>query len=122
MAPIIPSFLFAYLAGVFGLIWFDLHILDLGDPKFQTSVDVYFPLWSAFYSPAVIAALVFLWRSRLHGRRLWQLAGLYLALILLALEISFAFDLGWIVLLLEFAMLGLLFRKIQQMTERIGYA
>ena len=122
MVILIPFFCVAYLAGVFGLIWFDLHVLDLGDPKFRTSVDIYFPLWSAFYAPAVIAALAFLWRSRQQGWRLWRLAGLYLAFIFLALEISFIFDLGWIVLLLEFVILGLLFRKIQQMSVRIGYA
>jgi hypothetical protein len=122
MALLVPFFLVAYLAGVFGLIWFDLHVLDLGDPKFKTSVDIYFPLWSAFYSPAVIAALVFLWRSRGQGWRLWRLAGLYLTLILVALEVSFPLDTGWTVLLLEFAILGFLFWKIQNITERIGYA
>ena len=122
VAILVPSFCVAYLAGVLGLIWFDLHVLDLGDPKFRTSVDIYFPLWAAFYTPAVIAAFVFLWRSRLQGWRLWRLVGLYLALILLALEVSFCFDLGWVVLLLEFVILGLLFRKTQQMSVRIGYA
>ena len=122
MILIIPPLCVAYLAGVFGLIWFDLHILDFGDPKFRTSVDIYFPLWSAFYAPVVIAALVFLWRSRQRGWRLWRLAGVYLSLILVALEISFALDIGWVVLLLEFAILVLLFRRIAQMAERIGYA
>ena len=122
MVLLIPSFCFAYLAGVFGFIWFDLHILDLGDPKFRTSVDVYFPLWSAFYAPIVITALVFLWRSRQQGWRLWRLASVYLALILVALETSFALDVGWTVLLLEFAALALLFHAIQHKTERISYA
>ena len=85
-------------------------------------MDIYFPLWSAFYAPAVIVSLVFLWRSRQQGWCLWRLASLYLALIFMALEISFVFDLGWIVLLLEFVILGLLFRKIQQMSVRIVYA
>jgi hypothetical protein len=122
MALLISSFCVAYLAGIFGFIWVDLHVLDLGDPKFRTSVDIYFPLWSAFYAPAVIVSLVFLWRSRQQGWCLWRLASLYLALIFMALEISFVFDLGWIVLLLEFVILGLLFRKIQQMSVRIVYA
>lgn len=122
MVLLIPSFCFAYLAGVFGFIWFDLHILDLGDPKFKTSVDIYFPLWSAFYAPIVITALVFLWRSRQQGWRLWRLASVYLALILVALETSFALDVGWTVLLLEFAALALLFHAIQHKTERISYA
>ncbi len=121
MAPLIPSFLASYLAGVFGLIWFDLHVLDLGDPKLRTSVDIYFPIWSAFYSPAVITALIFLWRSRQQHWRLWRLAGLYLALIFSALEISFIFDLGWIVLLLEFVMLSVLFRMIKQTSEKVRY-
>jgi hypothetical protein len=122
MALLTPFFLVAYITGVFGLIWFDLHVLGLGDPKFRASVDFYFPLWSAFYSPALITALVFLWRSQQQGWRLWRLAGMYITLILVALEISFALDTGWVVLLLELATLGLLFRKIQQVTDRLGHA
>jgi hypothetical protein len=117
-----PVFLAAFVAGVFGLIWFDLHVLELGDPKFRTSVGFYFWLWSAFYSPIVIAALVFLLRSHQEGWRLWRLAAVYLALIFVALELSVVFDVRWIVLLLEFAILGFLFWKIQKITDRIGYA
>jgi hypothetical protein len=122
MALLTPFFLVAYITSVFELIWFDLNVLGLGDPKFRTSVDFYFPLWSAFYSPALITALVFLWRSQQQGWRLWRLAGMYITLILVALEISFALDTGWVVLLLELAILGLLFRKIQQVTDRLGHA
>ena len=122
MAILLPSFLVAYLAGVFCLIWFDLQVLNLGDPKFRTSVDFCFSLWSVFYAPAVVAALVFIWRSRQQGWFLWRLAGVYLALIFLALEISFVFDLGWMALVLEFVGLGLLFRIIDQLSVRVGYA
>src|SRR4051812_37705049 len=117
-----PLFLAAFLAGVFGLIWFDLHVLDLGDPKFRTFVGFYFWLWSVFYSPVVIVALVFLLRSQREGWRLWHLAAVYLALIFVALELSFVFDVRWIVLLLEFTILGFLFWKIQKITDRIGCA
>jgi hypothetical protein len=122
MALLVPLFVVAYLIGVFGLIWFDLHILDLGDPKLKTAVDVYFPVWSAFYSPAAITALLFQWRSRLQGCRLWRLAGLYLTLIFGALEVSFILDTRWPMLLLEFVVLGFLFWKIQKVSARLGYA
>jgi hypothetical protein len=122
MARLAPFFFVSYLAGVFGLIWFDLHVLDLGDPKLRTAVDIYFPVWSASYSPAVITALVFQWRSLLRGRRLWWLAVLHLTLIFVALEVSFVLDTRWPVLLLEFLILGLLFWKIQKVSEKIRYA
>lgn len=122
MALLVPTFVVAYLAGALGLVWFDLHVLGLGDPKFGTAVDIYFPLWSAFYSPAVVAALVFLWRSRQPGLRVWRLAGLYLMLILAALEIAFVLDAGWIFLLMEFAVLGFLFWKFQTITKKIEHA
>src|ERR1044071_2148558 len=101
MALLVPSFVAAYLAGVLGLIWFDLHVLGLGDPKF-TSVFIYFPLWSVGLAPAVIFAVVFLWRSTLRGWHLWRLGGVYLALILVTLQISFALDIDWVIQL-EFA-------------------
>jgi len=122
MALLIPFFCVAYLAGVFGMIWFDLHVLGLGDPKFQTSVDFYFPLWSTFYTPVVVIALVFLWRSRQRGWRLWRVAGIYLLLTFIALECSFVFDIGWAVFIVEFALLTLLFYGIQKVSKRVGYA
>lgn len=116
MARLIPSFCIAYLAGVFCLVWMDLNIFGLGDPKFRTSADIYFPLWSAIYSPTVITAFVFLWRTRLRDWRLWQLAGAYLLLILVVLEISFILDIGWVVLLVEFVIFALLFRMVAQVS------
>ena len=122
MTKVAILFLVAYLAGVFGLIWFDLDVLALGDPKFKGSVDLYFPLWSLFYLPAVITALVFLWRSRYQGPPLARLAALYLAFIFSTLEISFVLNIHWSVLLLEFLMLGILFRQFMQNTKRNGNA
>ena len=112
----------AYLAGVFGLVYFDLNVLALGDPKFKGAVDLYFPLWALFYLPAAITAIVFLWRSRQQGPSLVRLAALYLALIFFTLEISFVFNIHWSVLLLEFLMLGMLFRQFMQITKRNGNA
>jgi hypothetical protein len=114
-------FLVAYVSGVFSLIWFDLCVLGLGDPKFETALDLYFPLWLAFYLPAVITALVFLWRGRQLGSQLWRLAGIYLFLILAVLEASFVLDVYWLVLLLELVILVLLFRFLLQRAERITH-
>jgi tryptophan-rich sensory protein len=113
-----PLFLVAYLAGVFGLIWFNLHVLDLGDPKFRTDVGLYFSIWSALFSPVAIAAVVFLARSEQEGWRLLRSAGLYLVLIVTALEISLSFDLDLVALIPMFIILSLLFWKIQQTSDR----
>ena len=80
------------------------------------------------FSPWVLSlvflptAIVFLWRSRQQGPSLVRLAALYLALIFFTLEISFVFNIHWSVLLLEFLMLGMLFRQIMQITKRNGNA
>jgi len=112
MAQAAVLFLAGFVASVFGLVWFDLNIMGLGDVKFKGAMELYFLLWSVFYLPAAITAIMFLRRSGLQGPALTRLAVVYLVLILLALEITFVCDLPWPIVLLEFLILGVWFHQL----------
>src|SRR5437660_1287111 len=113
MRLLVPTFLAAYLTGICGLVAFDIFVLGIGDPKVRTSVLFEFPLFSVLFSPALIAALVFLRRSKRLGRSLWKLAGNYLAFVLVAVEVPILIDadgsLLLLILLVEYLFLGWLF-------------
>jgi len=112
MAQVAVLFLTAYLAGVCGLVYFDLSVLGLGDPLLKIEPGLIMALWSVFYLPAAITGIVFLRRSQQQGPSLVRLAAVYLALTLLALEVSFVLHIPWPVLLLEVVVLGLWFRLL----------
>jgi hypothetical protein len=103
-----------YIFGVATLMWINTATLCLGDPKFGGGCggfDLYFPLWTLFYSPLVATALVLTWSGKL--RRLPRIRATlvcaYLVLILSALELSFVNDLQWPVLMIEWVILSMVF-------------
>ena len=119
MRLLTPVFLFGYLAGIAGLVAFDIFVLGVGDPKFRTSIFFDFSISSVLFSPALVAGFVFLRRSKLVGGSLWQLGAIYLASVLVAVELPLLIDadgpLLLAILLLEYLLLGVIFWRSQRL-------
>ncbi|MEX0701487.1 MAG: hypothetical protein WD069_05265 [Planctomycetales bacterium] len=104
------TFIAGYVLLTAAVMYVNTTVLRLGDPKFGGGgFELYWPLWMAFYSPVVIAALAAVWWSGLTGLRSLGLAGLMLAVILVVFEVSLLFDIHWSVLLIEWVVLAIVF-------------
>ena len=101
------AFLLAYIAGMRVLMYANTVWFDLGDVKFGTSGwHLYWPLWSVFYAPVAVAAVVATYRSRLPaGPQTALLWGCWVV-ILLCVEVSFWLDIHWTVLLFKWGLLS----------------
>jgi len=93
-------FIAIYILLVGVLMYMNTNVLGLGDPKFGGQGWLfYWPLWGIMYSPAIVAILFFLPERNIANSQLMFSAALII--ILLVLEISFFYDIGWQLLFLE---------------------
>jgi hypothetical protein len=84
------------------LMYANTNYLNLGDPKFgEGGWQIYWPLWSASYAPALLTGFVFIW-TRHDSRGSVALHIKYLLLVLVVMEVSFVADIHWLVLVLEY--------------------
>ena len=102
------TFLALFAIGVGLLMLLNTTLLGLGDPKFgRSGWEVYWPLWLAFYSPSALVFVGQSFRLPLPERRFVSFFVPASVLLLFAVEISFAVDLGWSWLLMEFVVLAI---------------
>jgi hypothetical protein len=88
-----------YVLGTGALMYANTVWFGLGDIKFGTDGwKLYWPLWSVFYSPIALAAIVIAWRSGLPNPMRIALMWLFLLITLANLEASFVFDRGPVLL------------------------
>jgi hypothetical protein len=85
------GFVGAYILLVGALTCFNVVLLGHLDGKFanapwQAWLEIYWPLWSIFYAPAAVTALLAAWYSGLSLRHTAALLGAFLVLILLVVE------------------------------------
>jgi hypothetical protein len=79
-------------------LWCWFAVFDMVDPKFRelwmkSWLEIYWPLWSVFFAPCAISALLATWLSRLtKGKVAALLLGEFLLLILAAIEIAWVLD------------------------------
>ena len=95
--------------------------LGLGDPSLGSSGwKVYWPVWSVFYAPAIVAALLCLLEE--HSIKSLITLSVALLLILLALEISFYFDVSWLIIVIELVVLiGLFYYAGKYIRNRVTH-
>jgi hypothetical protein len=80
--------------------------LGLGDPKFGSEGwRLYWPLWAAFYSPALLVALLSCVYMGLERFVAFYIVAL--AVILTTMELSFIFDISAVAALIELVVLSL---------------
>ena len=83
-------------------------VFGLGDPSLGDSGwIVYWPVWCVFYAPAIVTAQLCLVGE--HSIKSLKMLSVALLLILLVLEISFYFDISWIIIVIELVVLSGLF-------------
>src|SRR5215831_4098327 len=76
----------------------NVAVFDMADPKFRelwmkSWLEIYWPLWSVFFAPSAISALLATWLSRLtKGNAAAVLLGAFLLVILAAIEIAWVLD------------------------------
>ncbi len=107
----LPPLLFAlgYLLGGFGVIWLLVMIFNRGDPKFSEAVGFYYGLWIFFYLPIAIAGTIALTRM-VRGFRARMIAAVaILFAVLVAMFISFYFNVKVPLLLAEYLVFGVSF-------------
>jgi hypothetical protein len=79
-------------------------VLGLGDPSVGSSGWViYWPVWSVFYLPAIIVYLLLL-----SNQPVW-LHGFAMIAILFLIEISFYFDVGLHIIIVELIVISIIF-------------
>ena len=105
------AFVATYALGVGAVTFLNVTVFDMVDPKFHVPyapggrtrlgeelrmkswLEIYWPLWSAFFAPSAIFALLATWLSRLtKGKEAAVLLGAFLLLILAAIEIAWVLD------------------------------
>src|SRR5262245_31772482 len=92
------AFIAAYALGVGALTLLNIGVFDMADPKFREKwveswLEIYWPLWTIFFAPSAICALLATWFSRATGRRdAARMLGVCFVLILVAIEIAWALD------------------------------
>ena len=92
------AFVATYALGVGAVTFLNVAVFDMADPKFRelwikSWLEIYWPLWSAFFAPSAIFALLATWLSRLtKGKEAAVLLGAFLLLILAAIEIAWVLD------------------------------
>ena len=76
----------------------NVAVFDMADAKFRElwmkfRLEIYWPLWSDFFAPSAISALLATWLSRLtKGNAAAVLLGAFLLVILAAIEIAWVLD------------------------------
>ena len=86
------AFVATYALGVGAVTFLNVAVFDMADPKFRelwikSWLEIYWPLWSAFFAPSAIFALLATWLSRLtKGKEAAVLLGAFLLLILAAID------------------------------------
>src|SRR5215467_5825382 len=92
------AFVATYALGVGAVTFLNVAVFDMADPKFRelwmkSWLEIYWPLWSVFFAPSAISALLATWLSRLtKGKEAAVLLGAFLLLILAAIEIAWVLD------------------------------
>ena len=92
------AFVATYALGVGAVTFLNVTVFDMADPKFRElwmkfRLEIYWPLWSDFFAPSAISALLATWLSRLtKGKAAAVLLGAFLLLILAAIEIAWVLD------------------------------
>jgi hypothetical protein len=118
----------AYVLGVGALTLLTIVVFDMGDPKFREEwlkswLEIYWPLWTIFFAPSAICALLATWFSGATERRdAVMMLGVFLVLILITIEIGSVLDpyigrYGFWSLLGEFAILSAIFFAIAQVAR-----
>ncbi len=104
----ILTLLLAYSIGTLLLVFVNLFVLDLGDPKFR---DVLFSgalsytlLWLLFYLPLALVAAFLVSRPWIQRKDRNRLVVLFVVVILGLLELAFILDLQWPYLFIEYAL------------------
>ena len=125
------AFIATYVFGLGALILLNVGAFDMVDPKFReewltTWLVIYWPLWTILFAPSAICALLATWFSRAtEPRDAAIMLGVYVVLILVAIEIEWVFDpyiirgrYGfWMYLLGAFAILSAIFLAIAQVAR-----
>jgi hypothetical protein len=117
-AKLIAVFLLAYLGGISLLVWFNTRMLGLGDPKARASVMFDFPLFAAFYFPAMLVALWCLFKLAIENKRVGRAAAIFVFLIFAAFEATYVLDMdGWPLLIgiaMQTLILGAIFSRARR--------
>lgn len=85
------------ICGVAGLMTFNIMALGLGDTKFpqniETALGFYFPIWLLFFTPHMLTGWLMLTINIPSSQKKVIAFIGFIVLILLAIELSFVFDL-----------------------------
>jgi hypothetical protein len=109
------AFIMTYVFGVGALLLVNIGVFGIVDPKFHASwasawLEIFWPLWTTFFAPSIISALFASRFSGLSTRRdAVRLLGLFLFLILFAIQIAWVIDAGPVYLVSVFAILSAIF-------------
>jgi hypothetical protein len=114
------AFLFAYILAIGALTYVNVVVFKVADVKFLTNpfrawLEIYWPIWTVFYAPAAVAALLAAWFSGLQGRALSLLLGSFLTLICIVMGPAHFFDVGGRTLLIGLFLLAIIYVAIAQM-------
>jgi hypothetical protein len=106
-------FVATYLFSVGVAMWINNPVLCVYGPSSDFGCEgfvLYFPLWALLYSPLVVLALIIAHPKKLRGEPYARgfLLSSYLVVTVIALELSFIFDVGPIILA-EWILIGGLF-------------
>jgi len=86
------AFVATYALGVGAVTFLNVAVFDMADPKFRelwmkSWLEMYWSLWSVYFAPSAISALLATWLSRLtKGKEAAVLLGAFLLLILAAID------------------------------------
>ena len=110
----------AYIIGTGALVYANTVWVRLGDRKFEgDGWQLYWPLWSAFYFPPTLVAIIVAGRSQLPAQTKVCFAWIALLAILVVMEISFLFDIHLPALLVEWMiMVFAIFAAKECLTKR----
>jgi hypothetical protein len=109
------AFVMAYVFGVGALTLVNIGVFHLVDPKFREHwvsawLKMYWPLWTTFFAPSAISALLACWFSRPSTQiDAIRLLGLCLFLILLTVQIELIIDASLYFVFGAFALLSTIF-------------
>jgi hypothetical protein len=125
---IVPfAFVATYVLAVGAILFINIGVFHIVDPKFREMwiepwLRMYWPLWTVFYAPSAMLALLACWYSRpLLPRHATVLLGFYLFLILVAIEIAFVLDAQPLFNVGEFALLSVIFLAIAHWKAKQAY-
>jgi hypothetical protein len=109
------------------ITFINIGVFHLVDPKFREMwvkpwLELFWPLWTIFFAPSAISALLACWFSRPSTwRNATALLGVYLFLMLVAIEIAWALDVQFLFLVGEFALLSMIFLTIAHWKSKQAY-